>query len=142
MLPDFDHILIPLDFTEKNEVALDVALAVATQNQARVTLLHVIETIEYADGEEIEEFYASLERKAKANLMRMQKRFVDEGLDVDCEITYGRRANEIVRYTAESDIQLVVLSSHKVNLDQPIGRVGTLSHQISILSQCPVLMVK
>ena len=52
----FQHILVPVDFTEKNEPALQIALDVALQNKSRVTLLHVIETIGESD-EEIERFY-------------------------------------------------------------------------------------
>ncbi len=43
----FSHILVSVDFTEKNHAALRAAKQLAHQNQARVTLLHVIETIEY-----------------------------------------------------------------------------------------------
>ena len=48
----FKKILVPLDFTQKNNEALRVALNLAKQNNSAVILMHVIETIEYADDED------------------------------------------------------------------------------------------
>ena len=45
----FRNILVPVDFTLKNEPALDTALELARGKDARVTLLHVIETIEHVE---------------------------------------------------------------------------------------------
>ena len=38
MIPRFQHILVPLDFTEKNLAALNIAFDLAVANHARVTL--------------------------------------------------------------------------------------------------------
>jgi nucleotide-binding universal stress UspA family protein len=50
MLSNVRHILVPLDFTAKNQAALEIARELASQNKASVTLLHVIETIEKPSG--------------------------------------------------------------------------------------------
>ena len=60
--------LVPLDFTEKNLEALNVAQQLARQNDARVTLLHVIETIDYVADDDIETFYNMLRDRAKRKL--------------------------------------------------------------------------
>lgn len=138
----FEHILIPVDFTEKNQAALDAAWEMAEQYGSRITLLHVIERIEHVELAELQDFYGELERRANENLDRLARRFEDCGLELDRKIEFGKRAVEIVRYSAENDVTLVVLSSHKVDLNQPLTAFGTLSHQVSIFCQCPVLMVK
>ncbi len=138
----FCHLLVPLDFTEKNEAALEMALQIARESEARLTLLHVIETIEHISDQEIEEFYAALEAKAETRLAATAKRFVDEGLSIRTQILFGRRGPEIVRYSMEQDVDLMVLSSHKIDLDQPAQGWSTLSYQTSILCQCPVLLIK
>jgi hypothetical protein len=53
---------VPLDFTRKNNVALKIALKLAKQNHSHVTLLHAIETIDYAEDEEIADFYESMKK--------------------------------------------------------------------------------
>ena len=138
----FEHILIPVDFSEKNRAALDAALDLAVQFGSCITLLHVIERIEHVEQGELQDFYAKLENRATEKLDEIAQRFVDREIVLNGEIKYGKRAHEIIRYSAEKDVRLVILSSHKINLDKPPSHFGTLSHQVSIFCQCPVLLVK
>ncbi len=142
MLPRFQHILVPVDFTEKNLAALDIAFEIAVQNQARVTLLHVIEKIDDFSDVEIEEFYVRLEARANTELETMAQRFEEAGLTVDRKIRYGKRMQEIVQDSVDREIGLIILSSHKIERDHPVESWGTLSYQVSVLCQCPVLLVK
>ena len=138
----FHHILVPLDFTQKNNVALKIALSLAEQNHSRVTLLHVIETIDYAEDEEIADFYESMKKKARVNLAACAERFHEERIPVEEKIVLGKRGHGIVTYAMRKEVDLVVLSSHRITLDQAAGGWATLSYQVSILCQCPVLLVK
>ena len=142
MATPFQHILSPVDFTEKNMAALEITRDLASWNNARVTLLHVIERVQYADDEGIRGFYRALEAKARDNLQQMARQFIDEGLTVEQNVVYGRRGPEIVRYTIEHEVDLVVMSSHQVDLSDLAGEWATLSYQVSILCPCPVLLVK
>lgn len=142
MIPRFQHILVPVDFTGKNLAALDIAFEIAVQNQARVTLLHVIETIADLTDAEINDFYNRLETRANTELETMAQRFAEAGLKIDRKIRYGKRLREIVQDSIDRQIDLIVLSSHKIETDQPVENWGTLSYQISVLCQCPVLLVK
>ena len=137
----FAHILLPVDFTEKNAVALDVAMKLAQQYHGRITLLHVIEPIEYED-DEVRSFYQTLEAKAWEKMKAMVES-VDKGeVPIMQQIILGRRATCIVEYVTTDDVDLVVLSSHKIGFDQPPKTWATLSHQVSILCPCPVLLLK
>ena len=139
----FKKILLPLDFTAKNQSALQCALTMARQNRASVTLLHVIETIEYADDDtEIVQFYETLKRRARINLAARAERFEEAGISVSEKIVIGKRAHAIVSYALQSKHDLIVMSSHKVKLDDEPRGWATLSYQVCILSQCPVLLVK
>jgi len=142
MTAPFTNILVPLDFTDKNARAVELAQALAAQGRALVTLLHVIETIGDMADEETTEFYDQLEQSASAKLQATAEPLAAAGLDVQQEIVFGRRGPEIVRYQVERDVDLVVLSSHKVDLSGPTGELATLSHQVSILCQCPVLLAR
>jgi nucleotide-binding universal stress UspA family protein len=138
----FTHILVPLDFTPKNAAALDIARQLAAPAGARVTLLHVIETIEHATGREIEEFYRGLESRAGKELREAERPLAAQGILVSTEIVYGRRGAEIVRYARERGVDLVVMSSHVIDPKGPGGGWATLSYQVATFCPCPVLLVK
>lgn len=142
MLPRFQHLLVPLDFTTKNVPALDIAFDIAVQNEARVTLLHVIETIEDLTDAELEDFYDRLEARADRELEDRSQRFAEAGLKVDCKVRFGRRLPEIIQDAEDRKIDLIVMSSHPVDPGQPLEGWGTLSYQVSLLCSCPVLLVK
>ncbi len=138
----FQHILVPVDCTDKNQRALDAALKIAGQNRSKVTLLHVIETIENIPFGELKSFYQRLEKAAQEKLQAFATKFLDQGIEVQQKIAYGKRADEIVKISKTDGANLVVLSSHKIDLEQPGKDWGTLSYKVSILSPCPVLLVK
>ena len=77
----FRQILVPVDLTEKNRTAVDVAAGLwqAAGAGARLTLLHVIETIDHVPFEELEDFYAMLQRKAEAGLEELAGRLPEAG---------------------------------------------------------------
>lgn len=138
----FKRILVPVDLTRKCRPALDVALKMAIQNDAMVTLLHVIERIDYIAPKEMETFYKKLEKSARQKMNACAKLFRDEGMRVDQQLIYGKRTKEIVQYALENKISVIVMSSHKVNPANPGFDWGSVSYAVGILSQCPVLLVK
>lgn len=141
----FRNILVPVDFTLKNEAALNTALDLARgpgDGVAKVTLLHVIETIEHVEFDEMKDFYRGLETRAAAKLFGMEERFKSAAIPVYHDILYGKRAEAIVRHAEELEVDLIVLSSHKVDRDHPALSVGTISYRIAIVARCPVLLVK
>lgn len=138
----FHNILVPVDFTLKNEAALGTAMDLARGKEARVTLLHVIETIEHVELDEMADFYRGLETRAAAKLYGMEERFKQAEIPVYHEIVYGKRAETIVLYAEEQGADLIVLSSHKVDRDHPALGIGAISYRIAIVARCPVLLVK
>jgi nucleotide-binding universal stress UspA family protein len=142
MLSRFRHILIPLDFSEKTQAALDVAFELAVTNEARVTLLHVIETIDLPNDPEVKQFVQHLRQRADRELEFRAQRFSDAKLPIEWKIRVGKRAREIVAYESEHDIDLIVLNSHPLDPHDPGGSMATLSYQVALLSRCPVLLVK
>ena len=137
----FEHILVPVDFTEKNTVALDTAMKLAQQHHGRITLLHVIEPMEYED-DEIRAFYQTLETKAWEKMQALVEPVDKDEVPIKQQIILGRRASCIVEYVDTDDVDLVVLSSHKIGFDQPPKSWATLSYQVSFLCSCPVLLLK
>jgi len=141
----FRNILVPVDFSAKNDAALDSAVQIAGGNDGgggEITLLHVIEIIEHIDFTEMSDFYRGLETRATARLFTMKEKLEEKGARVRHEVLFGKRAETIVRYAGEMAADLMILSSHQVDRDHPALGLGTLSYGIAIVARCPVLLVK
>lgn len=138
----FTHILVPTDFTEKSLRAMDIAVKMALSEGCKLSLLHVIETIENAEYEEFKDFYGKLRKRAEKKLDEMTARHGGEQLSIHAEIIYGNRAIEIIDFAQHHDVDLIVLSSHKIAKESPAQGWGTISYKVAILSHCPVMMVK
>lgn len=145
MIPRFQSILVPVDFTEKNWSALDIAFETAVHNKATVTLLHVIEVIDdgdFDDDPDVKEFYRRLKERSQRELETMRQRFDDAGVTIRDKIRFGKRAVEIVNYSNEHSTDLIVMSSHPLADRAPSTSIVTLSYQVSLVCECPVLLVK
>jgi nucleotide-binding universal stress UspA family protein len=138
----FKHILVPTDLTEKSQKAFDIAVKMALQDERRVTLLHIIESIGDEEDKEFEAFYERLARRAEKIMDSMAEQHRDENVMIDRRIAYGKRARDIVRFADENEIDLIVLSSHRIDRDNPVEGWGTISYRVGILAHCPVMMVK
>lgn len=137
----FERILLPVDFTSKNSRALDAALALGRGREVQITLLHVIETLDLP-FEELEDFYRKLHDAAAHKLDGLARALSGPGIDVVQHVVYGRRVPEIVGYAQDNGADLIVLSSRRLNLEDPPAGLASISHQVAILAQTPVLLVK
>lgn len=135
----FQKILIPVDFTPKNDIAIDMAVEFAEQSRGQASLLHVIEKVEHLTPRELNEFYRRLESAALERMAPYAERFRRSGIEIKQEILYGSRAETIVQYAVEKTVDLIVMSSHRVTPDS--GWLS-VSYKVAILSQCPVILVK
>ena len=140
--PRFHHVLVPTDLTERTEKALQLADKLVASDGARITLIHVIETIDGVELDELKPFFERLEKKARTAMTRLARGVPTEGAQVESVVAYGRRAEEIVKFAAENEVDLIVLASHRVNPSMVNRDWGTISYKVGILAQCPVLLVK
>ncbi len=138
----FQKILVPVDLTDVHQPALDIAARLAQGSAGAVTLLHVIEVIAEVWAVEDRDFYDRLEHKARDHLARLGQYLGARAVPRREEVVFGNRAPEIVRYAVEEGIDLIVLKSHRIDLEHPSAGWGTVSYKVSILAQCPVLLVK
>lgn len=138
----FRHILVPTDLTERTDKALQLAARLSSGDTARITMVHIIETIEGLPFEDLRTFYGRMERKARTAMKLLTKRAPEGAVNATHAVACGRRAEEIVRFAAANDVDLIVLASHRVNPSRVNRDWGTISYQVGILAQCPVLLVK
>jgi nucleotide-binding universal stress UspA family protein len=136
----FRHVLVPTDLTERTAKALQLADKLTASDTSRITLMHVIETIEGMQFDELKPFYDSLERRAHATMTRFARRVPT--MLMEYAVVYGRRAEEIVKFAAANEVDVIVLASHRVNPSRVNRDWGTISYKVGLLAQCPVLLVK
>lgn len=137
----FERVLVPVDLTEKNVRAMEVARELAELADSSVTLLHVIEPLDLP-FEELEDFYRRLEEKAADAMYALAEPLREVGRPVDRHVIYGDRAAEIVEYAREEGFDLVVMTSRRFGPEGGTRNWATLSHKVAIMSQTPVLLVK
>jgi nucleotide-binding universal stress UspA family protein len=138
----FKHILIPTDLTVRNQKAIDIAVEIALENGASVTLLHVIETIEEAGSEDFQKFYAQLGVRAGKKMDKLITEYSQKGQPLEKQILYGRRVFEILNFADTHQVDLIIMSSHKLDPQNATEGWGTISFKVGILSRCPVMLVK
>jgi nucleotide-binding universal stress UspA family protein len=138
----FNRILVPTDLTERSLKALEVAVRMALHDGSRISLLHVIETIDDAEFEDFQDFYRKLEKHARKLMEDMAGKHGDERVLIERDIIYGKRVREIVRFAEKQAIDLIILSSHPVEKEAGLQAWGTISYKVGILSNCPVMLVK
>jgi universal stress protein A len=138
----FTQILVPVDLSDRNAQAVQVAVEMAQSGNGRVQLLHIIKLIAGGSYEEFEDFYQKLESEAEAKMAALVQPYAAEALEISSHILLGNRVEEILNFAIEHETDLIVMNSHKIDLQNPDEGWGSISHKVSILSQCPILLVK
>ena len=138
----FKHILVPSDLTERNHKAMDIAVEMALENEAVITVLHVIETVEEADSDDFKKFYKQLGTRAGRIIEKLITQYGPKGVQIEKQILYGQRIYQILNFTAEHQVDLIIMSSHKLDPENATQGWGTISFKVGVLSDCPVMLVK
>ena len=138
----FKSILLPVDLSDRARRAVDFARRFASLHDGSVILLHVIETIRDVPFEDLEEFYRRLEGKARTGMSELGEPLRQAGLEVEQIITYGRRTQEIVAHARNHAVDLILLASRRLDPADPSAAWASISHQVALLADCPVLLIK
>lgn len=142
MFDKFKHLLVPLDFTEKNDAVLETVHEIVASTRARVTLIHIIEPIDDFGDVETKDFTRKLSEEADRQLLQRAERFSDTDITVTCENRTGKRNVEVVTYAGDNDVDLILLNSHTIDPSMRDKTTFSLSYQIALLAPCAVLLLK
>jgi nucleotide-binding universal stress UspA family protein len=138
----FRTIVVPVDMTDRNRPAVEMAARLSAPSQGTVHILHVIETIPGFSVEEEPEFYGRLEKSAARHLEALSAPLRERGIDVKANVIYGPRAKTIIEETRKMGADLLVMQSHRIDGERRGEGLGTLSHQVGLFAPCPVLLVR
>jgi nucleotide-binding universal stress UspA family protein len=138
----FTKILLPVDLSDRHGRALEVAAQLAGRGGGSITLLHVIEVIAGASRDEEKGFYGRLEKAARRHLDGLGQVLAQRQATCQKEIILGNRGPEILRYAGGKGVDLIVLTSPRLDPADPGAGLGSLSYKIGYLAPCPVLLVR
>lgn len=142
--PVYKTILCPLEFSDASLRALEFALSLAREADARLIVLHVIEEM-LIRGEadtlthlSVSEYYHHLEQDA---ITRLKAVIPDEARvwsHPDERVVKGRAYQEILKVVADEHVELVVMG---VQGKSALSRFvfGSTTHRVIREATCPVL---
>ena len=141
---DYEEILIPTDGSEPAAAAIDHGLAIAEKANARVHVVNIvdlggmmmsphtpprIESLKYLE-EEGESWTEAIATRAR-----------EAGLNAVTEVHEGVPAGDLLKYTEENGIDLIVMgTTGRTGLDRFL--LGSTTERIVRLAEMPVLAVK
>lgn len=139
----YKHILVAVDFAEESHLILDHAIQLASANDAKLTLLHVVEYSEFAYSGDLiapEEIHVDRELVSQAE-QRLERLCQEVGLVEAARIVeLGAPKREIVRIAEEHNVDLIVVGSHGRHGLQLL--LGSTANGVLHLAQCDVLAVR
>ena len=143
--PLFRRILCAADLTQASQQTLDMALALATENDAQITLLHVMETLSGNNAAALmtgarEAIPPQLLASARADLRKAVSDRVRAFCDVTERVETGAPWTEILRVAEQMDAELIVMGAHATGA---VGRMlfGATTNHVVRRAHCPVLIV-
>ena len=142
-------ILVPSDFSEFSDRALQKAIDLAREYKSRIYLLHVIDeglqqcVADYCLTDEVMKRMEVEDRAATQKRLEQQVSRIPDaaGLEISYDIRKGYPAEEILKDQKERNPDLIVIASH--------GRTGLLHNlmgsttdKVLKRASCPVLLVR
>ena len=142
-------ILYPTDFSEYSLAALPYAVSIARQNDAELYCLHVVDmpqeeylTTEYMVPLNVPHVP---EDKVLRTARARMKKFVTENLSeikkVESRVLVGVPFVEIIRYSRDQSIDLIVIGTHGHSALAAM-LLGTVAEKVVRKAPCPVLTVR
>ncbi len=144
----FKTIICPIDFSQPSEIALAQAAAIATQSEAALQLLFVVQPMPvsaFGDGMLFNELNALPDQSAQtaqALLAKMRdKHCAAIAARTSLHVVVGVPFVEIVRFAREAAADLIVMGSHgRTGIEHMM--LGSVAERVVRKAPCSVLVVR
>ncbi len=142
----FHTILVAVDFSETSGDTLDAALAIASDQNRRVHLLHVVpdlfNSMQFAEAPDLD--WHGMQRDsmeaARTQLVTLAMERKLDPLGITVAVEMGPPDSEIVRYANEHGVELIVLGSHGHGVVRRFI-LGSVADRVLRQASCPVTLV-
>ena len=140
-----NHILVPIDFSDFSGDAIKYAAELARSNDAKITLLHVVEeavlpSVYGVEPVSVFQVENLLESNTKM-MARWKKAYLDGVPNVDTKVIVGHAAISITEFAEENNNDLIVIPTHGLTGLKRFF-MGSVAEHVVRNAQCAVLTVK
>ncbi|WP_459285187.1 universal stress protein [Paenibacillus vandeheii] len=141
----FDKIIVAIDKAETTNKLLDATIEIARNKQTQVTLVNVSQEyvsngMTYIPENFLEELLNEMEKASLEQLQQTKSKLISAGINTETVHLKGDPAHEILNYAKDTEQQLIIIGSRGLRGIKEM-MLGSVSHKVSQLSSCPVLIV-
>lgn len=142
----FNKILVAIDESNMKNKILEATLSVVSNKNSHVTLINVSKEnitmgLTYIPEDYLEEVLEELEKASIDILKKAKSQLISaEGISIRTVHLKGDPAHQILEYAKEDEQELIIIGSRGLSGMKEM-MLGSVSHKVSQLSQCPVLIV-
>jgi len=143
----YKNILVPVDFSDYSEKAVDYAIFLAEKFCAEITLIHIVELFEedVNEKEHLEAYEKIIEKKEAEEAKKLQTQCQigkDRGLDIIHSVLLRdiSAADAIINYAADKGFDVVIMGTHgRKGLTRWLS--GSVTEKVVRHSSIPVITV-
>jgi nucleotide-binding universal stress UspA family protein len=136
----YDQILFPTDGSEPAESVLEYALQIASEHEATIHVLNVVDTSQDSPTRVQEDVGDALEQDGTKIVNEAAQRATERGNTVVSELLYGDPYEVIVEYSTQSGIELIVMPTHgRRGLQRFL--LGSVTERVINTADVPVIAV-
>lgn len=165
---DLKFVLIPYDTSEFSENALEYAVYLAKaiflgdpkKRIIKIMILHVIQEIAFPktildkiksnrDNEKLSlnehahSIYEETRISIEKDIDERKKLYKSiDGIEIDSTILYGDPSNQIIDYTNNNRVDLIVMGSNGLQGLSKIRGLGSVSRKVSEAVSCPMTIIR
>jgi nucleotide-binding universal stress UspA family protein len=145
MINMFDKIMVAIDKAEITNKLLDATIEIARNKQTQVTLVNVSQEyvsngMTYVPENFLEDLLNEMEKASLEQLQQAKSKLESAGINPKTVHLKGDPAYEILNYAKDTEQQLIIIGSRGLRGIKEM-MLGSVSHKVSQLSSCPVLIV-
>ena len=138
---DIKKVLVPVDFSENSKKILEAAGYFSGKCQAKLHVVFVVQSFDDYSGFFVphmpvakfeEEMVEAAEEKMKSFLVGQE--------NIEAKVLVGDVAEEIIRHTEESGMDLIVMGTHGYKGIEKV-MFGSVAEKVVRSSPCPVLTI-
>ncbi|MFP4019874.1 MAG: universal stress protein [Bacteroidales bacterium] len=123
-----DTLLVPWDFTNIAEYALQHAIKISTHLKNRIQLIHIVKA---------EKHIKEAEKKLEEDIERLSQEYQ---IDLEPIVLAGSLFNEISKYASENNISIVIMGTHGIKGIQKL--TGSYALKVIVGSKIPFITVQ
>jgi nucleotide-binding universal stress UspA family protein len=141
------RILVPVDFSQHGQGALEVACALASTYGAEIQLIHVLPdglhpTFYTMGATKLSDLQPGILEKVEASLAELiGKAPPCGGVSYSTKTLEGHAGREIVRFSRDHETDLIVIATHGLSGFQHL-LLGSTTERVMAGAECPVLVTK